>query len=272
MPVSQADAQYVRDIVRRRSAISLDDSKNYLIDTRLSELVTRRGFGSVSELVARARNGEVTLHTEIVEAITTHETSFFRDRRPFELLETEVMPDLMKARASHRTLTIWSAACSSGQEPYSIAISLLEKFPQLAGWKVRIIATDISDQVLAKAREGSFSQLEVNRGLPVGLLLKYFERVGIRYRVRDQVKQMVEFKQANLLDAAALGIRPDIVFLRNVLIYFDVDIKRQILDAIRARIAPDGVLFMGSAETTTNVASGWAATVRNDSTYFKVQP
>jgi len=269
MSVSAADAQFVRDIVRYRSAISLDASKDYLIESRLYDVARRHGFANLEQLVARARAGEPLLHTAIVEAITTHETSFYRDIHPFNLLRQDVLPALVAARENQRTLTVWSAACSSGQEPYSIAMMLLDSFPELATWHVQIIATDLSEQVLAKARQGLFNQLEVNRGLPIGHLIKYFDREGMHYRVREQVRKLVDFRQANLLETAALRFRPDVVFLRNVLIYFDVDVKRAILDGVRGLMSPDGVLFLGATET--NVADGWTSTVKDRSTHFKVK-
>lgn len=271
MPVSAADAELVRDIVRKRAAIALDASKTYLIESRLCELVRKRGYASIEQLVALARSGEQSVHVEIVEALTTHETSFFRDSKPFEALRRSVLPELIAARSTTRALTVWSAACSSGQEPYSLAMLLLEQFPELATWRIRIVATDISEQVLAVARAGSYSQLDVNRGLPATLLVKYFERRGVHYRVRDSVRNLVEFRQANLLDVSTLALRPDIVLLRNVLIYFDLPARRTILDGIRSVIAHDGALFLGTAETPLNVAAGWSPTTKENSTYYKVQ-
>lgn len=270
MPVSESDAVFVRDLVRRRSAIMLDASKDYLIETRLGQLAADRGLRGIPELVARARVDQ-SMQAPIIEAITTHETSFFRDFAPFEALQKDVLPRLLEARAASRQLTIWSAACSTGQEVYSIGILLREHFPQLDSWQVSLIATDISQQVLEKARAASFSQLEVNRGLPAALLLKHFERKGVHFVVRDAVRRLVTFRQVNLIDDASMTVRADVVFLRNVLIYFEVKTRRAILDRVRQLVASDGVLFLGSAETTLNVADGWEQVGSGRTVYYKVR-
>ncbi len=271
MSVSEAAAAYVRDIVRQRSAIALDATKDYLIETRLGPVAKAQGYTGIDELVARARAGEAGLHVKIVEAITTHETSFFRDTHPFQVLTSDVLPRLVAARVTSRRLTVWSAACSSGQEIYSIAMLALERFPALASWPIHLIGTDLSEQVLARARDARFSQLEVNRGLPAALLVKYFDRAGTQWVIKDPVRELVEFRQLNLIDKLPASLRPDIVFLRNVLIYFERESKRMILDAIRAVIAPDGVLFLGSSETTLNVADGWEPVTGGPATYYKVR-
>jgi chemotaxis protein methyltransferase CheR len=268
MPVNAADAAFVRNLVRVRSAILLDDAKDYLIEMRLAPLARDRGLASVGDLVRKARDGDPELDVKIVEAIATHETSFFRDLLPFDTLRKELLPKMLTARQSTRSLNIWCAACSSGQEPYSIAMMLLEQFPQLAAWTVRILATDLSVQVLAKASEGKFTQMEVNRGLPAALLLKYFTKAGVSWQLKREVRGMVEFRQLNLIDPWSLQPHPDIVLLRNVLIYFDVPTKRRILERVRQYIAPDGALFLGAAETTLNVDEQWRRITSEQSVYY----
>jgi len=271
MPVSltQADAAFVRALVHRRAAIHLDESKNYLLEMRLDQLARDIGYTSVGELIGQARSGKASLDTKIVEAITTHETSFLRDLKPFDILRKHVLPAIMAARARTRMLTIWSAACSTGQEPYSIAMLVLEHLPALETWPLRIIATDLSEAVLERAREGKFRQLEVNRGLPASYLVRHFERAGADWQVKAQVRKLVEFRQLNLLDSWG-SLRPDIVFMRNVLIYFDGATKKAILQRVRQVLAPDGALFLGAAETTFGVDDAWERVNLEQSAYFRV--
>jgi chemotaxis protein methyltransferase CheR len=269
--LSQSDIKFVCELVYRRSAIVLDDSKEYLIATRLADVARVNGCQSVGELVARAQNGSRLLHTELVEAITTHETSFFRDLRPFESLRHEVLPALIAARAARRTLNIWCAGCSSGQEPYSIAMLLLEHFPDLARWPVRILATDLSHKVLERARSGRYRQLDVNRGLSAKLLLKHFVRVGSEWQIDERSRALVQFEQLNLLDDWKLPFVPDVVFLRNVLIYFDVDTKRRLLMRVRDLLPDDGALYLGVAETTLGLDDRWSRIPYESSVYYKVR-
>ncbi|HKQ70067.1 MAG TPA: protein-glutamate O-methyltransferase CheR [Polyangiaceae bacterium] len=268
--LTPSDADYVRDLLRRRAAIDLDASKLYLLEQRLEQLARDGGFESVKQIVEQSKNGAPSVDKQIIEAMTTHETLFFRDVHPFEILRRNVLPALIAARERTRSLTVWSAACSSGQEPYSIAMSLLEHFSAAAEWPVRIVATDISDKVLARAREGRFQQLEVNRGLPASMLIKYFDRVGMEWQIKERVRNLVEFRKLNLLDPWN-GLRPDIVFIRNVLIYFDLNNKRAILNRIGQAIAPDGVMFLGGAETTFNIDDRWERVSVEKSAYYRVK-
>ncbi len=272
MSVDPADAQLVRDIVRERAAISLDASKDYLIESRLENLVRTRGFPSLGVLLERARLGELQARVEIVEAMTTHETSFFRDCHPFEVLRRLVLPPLIAARRARKQLTIWSAACSTGQEPYSLAMLLLRNFPELADWRPRIVGTDISEQVIARARTGEYSQYEVLRGLPAPMLADYFDRSGTSWVAKPVLRDLVELRQLNLLDIGCLPFSPDIVLMRNVLIYFDLPVRRTILDHVRRQIAPDGVLMLGASESVNAIADGWDTLADGSISYFKVRP
>ena len=200
--------------------------------------------------------GEVppcALHGKVVEALTTNETTFFRDHHPFEALRSEVLPRLIAGRQRTRNLFVWSAACSTGQEPYSLAMLIREHFPELKDWDVRILATDFSQAALDRVNLGRYRQLEVNRGLPAPLLVKYFEREGAEWRVRSDLRSMVETKQLNLVEQWPSMPFVDVVMLRNVLIYFDVATKKKILGHVRKIMSSDGVLFLGAAETTLNI-------------------
>jgi chemotaxis protein methyltransferase CheR len=245
-----SDFDYIRTLVRERSAIVLEPGKEYLVQARLLPVARQQGLDDISALVARLKRGEPALTTQVVEAMTTNETSFFRDVHPFEALRNDVLPPILEARRTQRTLRIWSAAASTGQEAYSIAMILREHFPELAGWNISILGTDLSNDVLDKAREGRYAQIEINRGLPAPMLIKYFDRAGPAWKVKPELRSMCEFKPLNLVAPWSALPRMDIVFLRNVLIYFDVDTKRDVLTKIRRTLAPDGYLFLGAAETT----------------------
>lgn len=246
--------EYICNLVREKSAIVLEPSKTYLVESRLSPVARANGLSSIDELVDLLRRpGSTKLTQAVVEAMTTNETSFFRDLHPFDALKTHIIPDLMAKRAGERTINIWSNACSSGQEVYTIAMLIKDNFPELGGWKVRLMASDLSTQILDKAREGVFNQTEVNRGLPLPMLLKYFQKNGLTWQIKDEVRKMVEFRQVNLVESFPQLPPMDIVFLRNVLIYFSPETKREILCKVRKVLRPDGFLFLGGAETTMNL-------------------
>lgn len=255
MKTTAESYRYLQDLVYRRSAIVIDETKEYLVESRLVPIAQKEGLHSVEELVQRMRSKPSTvLVTQVVEAMTTNETSFFRDVHPFETLKNFLVPTLTKERATTtRKLRIWCAAASTGQEPYSIAMLIREHFPLLAGWDVQIIATDINATVLARAREATYRQFEVNRGLPATYLVKYFERVGTDWRLKPSIVDMVSFRELNLLETWPFHEKQDIVFMRNVLIYFDVQTKRGILSRVRQILAQDGSLVLGGAETTMNI-------------------
>jgi chemotaxis protein methyltransferase CheR len=271
MSVSMEAMNYVCDFVYKKSAIVLDTSKDYLIESRLSPIAREQGFGSVDELVVRLRAQRAgELHNKVVEAMTTNETTFFRDIHPFEALKNFILPNLMKDRAVSKKISIWSAASSTGQEPYSIAMLLLEHFPVLASWQVNIVGTDINQSVLEKARNGSYRQLEINRGLPAKLLTKYFDGNGLEWRIKDSVRSMVSFQELNLLDTWNFAEKFDIVFLRNVLIYFDMVTKKNILSRVRKVLQPDGCLFLGGAETTMNVDDAYERVQVSQAVFYRL--
>ena len=253
--MTPADAVWLRDLVRRRSAIALDESKQYLLDTRLAPIVRAEGFATIGELVARARAGDRRVVDLVVDAMTTNETSWFRDNGPFEALRSVVLPALVRDRATERRLRIWSAACSSGQEAYSVAMLCSEVVPP--GWTVEIVGTDLSAVMVERATAGRFSQLEVNRGLPASHLVRWFERDGSHWQVSPQLRRMTRFRLGNLAQPFADLGRFDVVLLRNVLIYFDGETKVDILRRTRAVTRPDGYLFLGAAETALGMDVGW---------------
>lgn len=252
-PITPADFQTVRGLLRRHAALVLDDGKEYLVEARLGGLAQREGLSSLAELLPLLRNPSSELCQKVVEAMTIHETSFFRDWKAFESMRREAIPRLMAARSSTRQLNIWSAACSTGQEPYSLAMMLREHFPELIGWKIRILATDISRSILAQARRGRFSQLEVNRGLPAHLLVKYFERRELEFSLVEPVRAMIDFQQFNLAEAWPALPLMDLVLLRNVVIYFDPPRQREIFDRMRRALQPDGYLVVGGGDPTSDL-------------------
>jgi chemotaxis protein methyltransferase CheR len=262
---------FVCDLVRRESAIVLEAGKEYLVESRLLPLARAQGDLDIDSYVDRARrspHGPVV--REIVEALTTNETSWFRDSEPFVGLRGSVLPELVAARTSARRLRVWSAACSSGQEPYSIAMVLAEA-PQLAGWSFDVLGTDLSLEMVERARDGRYSQLEMNRGLPAPSLVRWFERDGAAWRVNRELAAMASFRQLNLVrPLLALG-RFDLVFLRNVLIYFDLATKREVLQRLRAVLAPDGYLFLGASETTMGVDDAWERVPVGRSSAYRIK-
>jgi chemotaxis protein methyltransferase CheR len=255
---TDAEFTYISDMVRQRSAIVLEPGKEYLVEARLAPLVRELGLESIGALVTRLRlPAGAALADRVTEAMTTNETSFFRDVAPFQALRTTVVPPLLKARAAQRRLRVWCAASSSGQEPYSIAMTLDDAFPELRDWDVSITATDLSKEMVARGRSGLYKALEVNRGLPAPMLVRYFTKVGVDYQLKDEIRSLVEFTELNLIGTWPAFPTFDIVFLRNVLIYFDVDTKRTIIGRVKRLLAPDGYLFLGAAETTMNIDDGF---------------
>lgn len=272
MAISTAEFEYVRNLARQRSAIVIDPGKEYFIESRLAPLVESQGCRSLGELIGRMRDNSVfgSLHAAAIDALTTNETFFFRDFQPFETLRQHILPGLLEQRAPLRRLSIWSAACSTGQEPYTLAMLLRENFPQLADWNVSILATDLSPTVLAQARAGSYNQFEVNRGLPAPMLFKYFTKVADRWVVKDELKKGLEFRAMNLIEPWPIFLPFDVVFIRNVMIYFDVPTKQAILKKIRACLQPQGSLFLGTAETTLNLDPAWSPVTHGNATVYQL--
>jgi chemotaxis protein methyltransferase CheR len=255
--VTPLDYEFLRKLLRERSGLDLSSDKQYLVDSRLIPLARRVGLSGIAELVAKIKTGSDALTSEVVEAMTTNETLFFRDKIPFDHLREAILPALLKARASRRSLRIWSAASSTGQEPYSIAMCLKEIAPALAGWRVEILATDLSQAVLEKARSGIFSQFEVQRGLPIQMLVRHFTQIGELWQLNADIRAMVQHRQLNLLqDFSHLGTF-DVIFCRNVLIYFDQDAKGGIFDRLAKSLDPDGVLVLGAAESVVGISEAF---------------
>jgi chemotaxis protein methyltransferase CheR len=246
------DYEYLRKLLKERSGLDLSSDKQYLVESRLVPLARKAGLPGIGELVAKVRAGAEALTSEVVEAMTTNETFFFRDKIPFDHLRETILPALVQARAGRRALRIWCAASSTGQEPYSVAMCAKE-FSGLAGWRVEIVATDLSQEVLEKSRAGIYSQFEVQRGLPIQMLLKYFTQTGELWQLGADIRAMVQHRQLNLLqDFSHLG-KFDVIFCRNVLIYFDQDTKAGIFDRLSRMLEPDGMLLLGAAETVVGL-------------------
>jgi chemotaxis protein methyltransferase CheR len=255
--VTPFDYDFLRKLLKERSGLDLSADKQYLVESRLVPLARKAGLGGIPELVQKMKGGAEALTTQVVEAMTTNETFFFRDKIPFDHLRDTILPALLQSRANRRSLRIWSAACSTGQEPYSIAMCLKEKASQLAGWRIEIVGTDLSQEVLEKSRAGIYSQFEVQRGLPIQLLVKYFAQIGELWQLNSDIRGMVQYRSLNLLqDFSSLG-KFDVIFCRNVLIYFDQDTKIGIFDRIARVIEPDGMLMLGAAESVVGITNAF---------------
>lgn len=260
--VSTAAFAAIAKLLRDQCGLVLDPGKEYLLKARLAPLAHRHGFASIDQLLERLRKDNRNgLLTEVVEAMVTTETSFFRDLHPFETLKKVVLPELIERNRGTRQLNIWCAASSSGQEPYSLAILLKEFFPELDRWQVQLVATDISQTMLQRSREGRYSQIEVNRGLPTPLLLKWFRQEGAHWQLDERVRGTVTFSQLNLTERWPAMPVWDLILIRNVMIYFDVEMKKSILGRIGQVLSKTGYLLLGGAETTFNL----------DDSYYRVE-
>jgi len=249
--LKREDYAYLQDLMRRRAGISLEGGKEYLAEARLAALALAQGFGALPALMESLQTeGERgDLHRAVVEALAITETSFFRDLHPFEALKNVILPELL-ARAGDRCINIWSAACSSGQEPYSIAMLIRDRFPQLVSGGVRLVASDLSQSMLVRARSGLFTKIEVNRGLPAPMLVRYFTQGEEGWQIRTDLRQMIEFHELNLAESWPSLPFMDVIFLRNVLLYFDAETRRSVLHNLAKCLRPEGVLVLGGGETT----------------------
>ncbi len=252
------DYDYLRKLLKERSGLMLAGDKQYLVESRLLPVARRCGAAGLAGLIQKLKAPEnEALIVDVVEAMATNESLFFRDKIPFDHFRDTIMPALLVARASQKRIRIWCAAASTGQEPYSLAMSLREMGSQLAGWRTEILATDFSLEVLEKAKAGVYSQFEVQRGLPIQMLVKYFTQVGELWQIAPEIRAMVQYRPFNLLhDCAQLG-RFDVVFCRNVLIYFDQKTKIEVLERIARVLEPDGYLVLGAAETVVGLTSSF---------------
>jgi chemotaxis protein methyltransferase CheR len=273
MKVSPVQFAFLRDLLRRRTGVVIDDSKQYLVVARLLPIVRQRAIPSLDTLVDRIRKtGDKALEKDVLNAMMTHETSFFRDKSPYETLR-QLVTEMIPKRSAHRQLVIWSAACSTGQEPYSMAMLLNEHFPDLvATWRIRIIATDISEPVLARAREGVFSELETNRGLPAELLKKYFRPLQGKWSIVQECRRLIEFRVLNLNGPWPALPPCDVIFLRNVMLYFDVPTRAALVTKMRRVLKPDGALFLGGAETMIGIDTGYDRLAGAGCSYYRPKP
>ena len=247
------DYEYLRKFLKDNSGLDLSADKHYLIESRLLPVARKVGVPGIAELVQKLKAGSPSIANQVIEAMTTNETFFFRDKAPFDHFRDTVMPEILRARAGRRSVRIWCAAGSTGQEPYSLAMCLKEMGAALAGWRVEILATDLSLEVMEKSKAGLYSQFEVQRGLPIQMLVKYFKQVGEFWQISPEIRAMVQHRQVNLLrDFSQLGIF-DVIFCRNVLIYFDQDTKIDIFRRLAKSTESDGFLALGAAETVVGL-------------------
>ncbi len=271
--LATVDYGYLRQVVYNVSHNVLDASRDYLFDTRLTKLLRNQGMTDLGELVRQLRAQKNTaLERELAEAMTINETSFFRDLRPFELLQKELLPKIVEGRRHRRLIRVWSAACATGQEAYSLSMLLLEHFPMLVGWSIVIEGTDICTEAIERAKSGCYHRIEMNRGLPARYLVRYFDHIGEEWIVKPEVRRLCHFRQANLCGPTLPFNRStdyfDVIFLRNVMLYFDQATRRNLMAGIHHLLAPDGVLFLGSSEQPAD-ASLWTPVISGGTCHFR---
>jgi len=267
---STADYAYLRQLVFEQSQNVLDPSRDYLFETRLAKLLRNHGLTHLEELVQLLRlRQDPALHRSVAEAMTINETSFFRDTRPFELLRSELLPSLIESRRHTRTLRFWSAACSTGQEGYSLAMLLLEHFPLLTTWKVKLEGTDISSEVVHRCQSGTYHRIEMNRGLPARNIVRFFDHHGEDWTVKPELRNLCNFRQANLCaDSLPFTDRFDVIFLRNVMLYFSQETRKKLLAHVHRLLAADGILFLGSSEQPAD-PSIWTPVLAGGTCYYR---
>jgi len=265
--VTPPEYEYLRKFLKDYSGLDLSADKQYLIESRLFPLARKVGLSGISELVQKIMGGSAAFNVQVVEAMTTNETFFFRDKVPFEHFRNLIMPQMLRSRANRKSVRIWCAAGSTGQEPYSLAMSLKEMGAALGGWRIEIVATDLSQEVLEKSKAGLYSQFEVQRGLPIQLLVKYFKQVGELWQINPDIRAMVQHRQFNLLhDFSQLGVF-DLIFCRNVLIYFDQETKTNTFNRLVQAVEPDGFLVLGAAETVIGLTTVFKPLVEQRGVY-----
>lgn len=266
------DFTYLRTLVLEQSGVVLEPHKDYLAELHLDRVATQAGFTSIAALIEHLKTSPSSpLHIQTVEALLISETSFFRDRYPFETLQNTVLPALTQSRSQQQSISIWSAGCSTGQEPYSIAMLICESFPELSTWKIRLMASDLSAQSLSRAQQGVYTHLEVSRGLSPQLRDRYFHPVGKFWQINDTIRQMVEFRQLNLIHPWGSLPDMDVIFLRNVLIYFNSETKQLILNKVQHYLREDGYLFLGGGETTFYLDPRFEAVHGKTSLYHRLR-
>ncbi|MGC2637943.1 MAG: protein-glutamate O-methyltransferase CheR [Acidobacteriaceae bacterium] len=272
MSLSAIDAEYLRGVVMRNSGNHVDPARDYLFESRLQRVLRRKGMESLEQLVSALRSDSgPMLQRSVAEAMTINETSFFRDTASFDLLREELLPALIAARRNVGKLRFWSGASSSGQEAYSLAMLLREHFPSLASWKIDILGTDLSAEMVERARAGRYQRLEINRGLPARLLLKYFLRSGDEWEIAQDLRRLCCFQQRNLCDAAPYPERFDIILLRNVMIYFPPETRHTVLRRMHRSLAPDGALLLGLSEQTS-MDSHWQTVLTPKAVWHRPLP
>ncbi|WP_342360436.1 protein-glutamate O-methyltransferase CheR [Terrarubrum flagellatum] len=270
--IEPADFAFFQRFLAERAGLNLWPEKTYLLESRLARILRAHNIDTFAALAARiATGGDLALEREVIEAMMTHETLFFRDLKSFDLLRETVLPGLIAARARERRLAIWSAACSAGQEPYSIAMILDEMGDRLAGWSIRILATDISTAIIERAKTGLYTQFEVQRGLPVRMLLKHFSQTPEGWSITKNMRDKIDFRTFNLLrDPSPFGVF-DLILCRNVLIYFDANTRTGLFARLRRQMAPDGALMLGGAETVLGATADFVPD-RDTPSFYRPAP
>lgn len=271
--MTELEFEYLRSFLKQRSGLALTAEKRYLVESRLTPVCRRFGLATLGDLIGALKLGQDgATERAVVEAMTTNETFFFRDRIPFDLFRDTILPEALAHNASRRRLRIWCAAASTGQEPYSLAMLLQEAAPRLAGWQVEIVATDLSTEVIEKARLGLYSHFEVQRGLPVQWLIRYFTQIGEQWQIAQSLRSMVDYRQLNLLHSFASLGQFDVIYCRNVLIYFDAPTKSDVLARLAAQLAPGGALLLGAAETVIGLTDRLSPNPKQRGLYGHSEP